>query len=102
MKFTCGLTFEARKRRDAERWSAEIRWHLWFAWRPVVVGGVVRADCRWLERVWRRRSCVLQTFGTWSYAPAELPRLRDFDHAAQLARSYEQHGKPTPPPGRIA
>lgn len=45
MKFDCGLT---RK----EKWKLSFDWHEWFAWYPVRVG---RRDCRWLEKVERKR-----------------------------------------------
>ena len=59
------------------RWAASLIWHPWFAWRPVKVGD---NDCRWLERVWCKRS-VEGWYGTsdsWKYKPLTTP-VEDLD-----------------------
>lgn len=38
MKFNCGPTWEEK-------------WHKWFAWHPITLGG---GDCRWLETIERK------------------------------------------------
>lgn len=53
MKFDCGLSAQ-------EKWELSSDWHEWFAWYPVRVG---HRDCRWLERVERKRSYVRY----WNY-----------------------------------
>lgn len=45
MKFDCGETRQ-------ERWERLENWHEWFAWHPVRIGS---KDCRWLEKVQRKR-----------------------------------------------
>jgi len=44
------------------RWDVSFEWHDWFAWRPVVIGGV----SIWLERIERRRVTKHGGYSVWT------------------------------------
>jgi hypothetical protein len=64
MKFDC----DARKYRRKERERAEMeritRWHDHFAWWPIKLS---HGDCRWLEKVRRRRVTTCSMYSGWRW-----------------------------------
>ena len=55
MKFNCGLSREAKIRKEKELFESRaaclVEWHNWFAWIPTRVD---ENDCRWLETIERK------------------------------------------------
>lgn len=49
------------------RWRRQMKWHTWFAWRPVeITEGQHEGKMAWMQAIWRKRR--KDVFGSyWSY-----------------------------------
>ena len=67
MKFDCGETYREKETRKFNEFinnpknQAKMKWHDWFAWRPIRIDG---HDCRWLEVIQR---CLILPFARNEY-----------------------------------